>query len=206
MRCLIACVVFAAAGAGALLYWTISARNEQQRYDPIIRAVVKDYPVDPLLIRAVIWRESRFDPKVYGLAQERGLMQVTPIAAREWATSAKIANFQDDSLYDPAINIQAGTWYLSRALKRWAHTDNPVPFALAEYNAGRSNALRWVDPQNPKSPALFLERMDFPTTKAYIAAIEQKYYEYKAEYYRPPWMGWWEKIGRRLKSDSQSGG
>ena len=66
-----------------------------------------------------------------------------------WAKANKIEDFNDDDLYDPETNIRVGTWYLNRALKRWSQTDDPVTFALAEYNAGRSNALKWVDPLAP---------------------------------------------------------
>jgi soluble lytic murein transglycosylase len=129
-----------------------------------------------------------------GGAQERGLMQVTPVAGREWAAAQKIKNFEEETLADPKINIQAGAWYLSRALKRWANTDNAIPFALAEYNAGRSNALRWVDPNNPQSSAAFRSRIDYPSTRRYIDTIEQKYQDYKNDVYRTPWRSWWMRV------------
>src|SRR3546814_10083100 len=53
------------------------------------------------------------------------------------------AFFQHNELFDPAKNTRAGTWYLRKMLRRYAHTDQPVVFALADYNAGRSNVLRW---------------------------------------------------------------
>ena len=71
-------------------------------------------------------------------------MQITDAAAREWVKSEKIANFVPADLFDPKINIQAGTWLLARALRRYQDRDDPVPFALAEYNAGRSRVARWT--------------------------------------------------------------
>ena len=68
-----------------------------------------------------------------------------------WAKANKIEDFNDDKLYDPETNIRVGTWYLNRSIKRWSQTDDPVTFALAEYNAGHSNALKWVDPLAPQS-------------------------------------------------------
>jgi soluble lytic murein transglycosylase len=100
----------------------------------------------------------------------------------------------------PQTGIDAGSWYLSRALKRWKHTDNPLPFALAEYNAGRTHARRWVDPAQPISSAAFRSRIDFPTTRAYISAIERKYWEYQNNYFHPPWLIWLD----RWKNSSRS--
>jgi soluble lytic murein transglycosylase len=127
--------------------------------------------VDPFLIRALIWRESKFDPQTHGLADERGLMQVTPEVGRMWAKANKIANFQPDDLYDPQTNIHAGTWYLNRAIRHWSQTDDPVTFALAEYNAGPSNAQRWVDAQNPQDHVAFMEKITYPSTRAYVEVI-----------------------------------
>lgn len=160
------------------------------RYNASINAAARQYgAIDPLLVRAVIWRESRFNACERGQAQERGLMQVTPAAALEWAKVSKIKNFDVDELFDPKTNIRAGTWYLARAIRRWSpQVDNPIPFALAEYNAGRSNALRWNDPLIPWSHAAFRLRIDFPTTRKYIETIEARYADYKKE--GPESFGW----------------
>ena len=119
---------------------TFSGRTASRRKAPtipIIANVARDTGVDPFLIRALIWRESRFNPLTHGLADEHGLMQVTPDVGQMWAKANKVDDFKDDDLYDPETNIRVGTWYLDRALKRWSQTDDPVTFALAEYNAGR---------------------------------------------------------------------
>lgn len=153
-----------------LLYW----RDHQPRenpYDPIIVAVARNTGVDPFLIRALIWRESKFKPDTHGTADERGLMQVKPEVGQEWAKANKIANFQEDSLYDPIINIRVGTWYLNQAIKHWPQADDPLPFALAEYNAGRKNVLKWVDPANPQNHNAFLQRIAFPSTRKYVEDI-----------------------------------
>jgi soluble lytic murein transglycosylase len=170
---------------------------DEHRYDAHISNVVRLNPIDPQILRAVIWRESNFDPTIVGRAQERGLMQVTPGAGREWAQSAKVRNFQEDDLFDPYTNIRAGAWYLNRALRRYSDRDDPLAFALAEYNAGRVNVRRWIDPDNPLSHDAFLDRMDFPTTKKYILSIERRYELYKADEQRPAWLRWCYSTLRR---------
>ena len=116
--------------------WVSPARFQQ--YDKLILSVAAEHQLDPMLVKAVVWRESRFDRQKYGTAGERGLMQVSEKAANEWVRERKIDNFQVDQLFDPKINIEAGAWYLRRALDHWQNESGPLPFALAEYNAGAS--------------------------------------------------------------------
>ena len=167
-----AVVILLAVLAGELLslYWQ-HYQPKERPCDPLIVQEARASGVDPFLIRALIWRESKFDPQTHGLADERGLMQVTPEVGRMWAKANKIANFQPDDLYDPATNIRAGTWYLNRAIRHWSQTDDPVTFALAEYNAGPSNALRWVDAKNPQDHVAFMEKISYPLTRDYVEAI-----------------------------------
>ena len=40
--------------------WMSPARF--QRYDRLIRIVAVEHQLDPMLVKAVVWRESRFDP------------------------------------------------------------------------------------------------------------------------------------------------
>ncbi len=173
-------------GELAFLYWR-EHQPKESIYDPVIVAVARQEGVDPFLIRALIWRESRFDPLIYGLAQEHGLMQVTPAVGEEWAKANKIPDFQPSDLFDPVTNIRAGTWYLNRALKHWSQTDDPVPFALAEYNAGRTNALKWVDPTAPQDHMAFLQRITYPTTLRYVEVILEKRDEYRTTMAHDRW-------------------
>jgi hypothetical protein len=46
-------------------------------------------------------------------------MQLTEGAASEWVRENRVQNFQVEELFDPKVNVQAGTWYLARAIGRW---------------------------------------------------------------------------------------
>jgi len=188
---LILCVLLAlAAGFGYLavrsgdpIYtfyeWMSPARFKQ--YDGLIRSVALEHHLDPMLVKAVVWRESRFDPKKYGGAGERGLMQVSEKAAKEWARENKIDNFHVEKLFDPKTNLEAGTWYLRRAFEHWETQSDPLPFALAEYNAGASRAQRWSggDSGAAIAPRTFLKRIDFPGTRKYVDSIIARYAFYQ---------------------------
>jgi soluble lytic murein transglycosylase len=159
-----------------LLGWWVKGRHRFQ--DKIIHQAANQHGLDPALIKAVVWQESRFNPKAKGKVGEIGLMQVGAAAAQEWAEAEKISGFQHKHLFDPKKNTQAGAWYLAKLLKRYPHTDDPLPYALADYNAGRRNVLRWNSGPASTNSGLFLEEIDFPTTKAYILAVRAKYAEY----------------------------
>jgi soluble lytic murein transglycosylase len=164
-----------------LLRETIFA-SRYRKYDDLIRQAATRYGVAPELIKAVIWRESQFQPDKVGAQGERGLMQITDSAAIDWARAEKIQTFVSSDLFDPKVNIEAGTWYLNRALNHWSAKDNPLPFALAEYNAGRSRVRRWVQDSGMGETAGagdLQAAMDFPMTKSYIATIIARYDFYK---------------------------
>lgn len=162
-----------------------------KKYDELITQASARYGVPPELIKAVIWRESRFQPDKIGTQGERGLMQITEPAASEWAKAEKIETFVPTDLFDPKTNIEAGTWYLARALGHWSAKDDAVPFALAEYNAGRSRVQRWVrdSGRGPTAGAGDLQlAMDFPMTKSYVMGIVARYdiYKKRGEFLKNP--------------------
>ena len=135
--------------------------------------------MEPALIKAVVWRESWFDPTVRGQAGELGLMQIREAAASEWATAEKLSGFQFSVLLDPRTNALAGTWYLHHVLKRYRQTDNPVAFALADYNAGRGNVLKWMGGPGMTNSADFIGQIGFPGTKRYVEDILKRRDKYR---------------------------
>jgi soluble lytic murein transglycosylase len=159
--------------------WASPARFRQ--YDALIESVAAENNLDPMLVKAVVWRESRLDPQKIGSAGERGLMQVSEKAALEWAGENKIDNFQPEDLFDPKRNLAAGSWYLHRAIEHWNVEPDPVPFALAEYNAGASRAQRWAggEATAPMPTRDFLRNIDFPATRKYVESIVERYRFYK---------------------------
>ncbi|HEU0207885.1 MAG TPA: lytic transglycosylase domain-containing protein [Candidatus Udaeobacter sp.] len=188
---LILCVLLAIAAAFAYLAvksgdplysfyeWMSPARFHQ--YDQLIRSVALKHHLDPMLVKAVVWRESRFDPKKHGSHGDRGLMQVTEIAANEWARENKIFGFNLSQLFEPKTNLEAGAWYLQRAIEHWSHQSDPIPFALAEYNAGASRAQRWSGGNGIAEVSVhqFLQNIDFPATRKYVRSIVDRYKFYQ---------------------------
>lgn len=154
------------------------------RYDALIREVGKNAEVDPMLIKAVIWHESGFRPDKMGRNGERGLMQVTEAAASDWARQNKRVDFVATDLFTPKVNMEAGTWYLKKALQRYAGKDDPVTFALAEYNAGKSRVDKWMGntAQGTNANAGDLRgSISFPSTRNYVETIVDRYHFYQRQ-------------------------
>lgn len=172
---ILALVLLADAILGAFLYLRWRNRN----HDSEIQAAARRYDVDPLLIKAVIWKESRFKAKARGAAGEIGLMQIRDLAAQDWASAEKVSPFDHEMIIDPGTNTLVGAWYLAKLIQRYPHTDQPLVYALADYNAGRTHVLRWMKEDATTNSGAFLERMDYPTTRQYIGDVLKRYEKLK---------------------------
>ncbi len=157
------------------------ARREHSQ-DAHILAAARKYGVDPALVKAVVWRESWFDPRARGRAGEIGLMQIREEAAGEWAKAEGVLLFTHRQLYDPGKNTLAGTWYLRKLLGRYARTDNPVPYALADYNAGRTHVLQWIKGASATNSAAFIDQIGFPGTREYVQAVMARRRQYQGTF------------------------
>lgn len=152
------------------------------KHDVLIAEMAKKHKVDPALVKAMIWRESGFHDNKLGSKGERGLMQVGEAAAVDWARAAKIETFVPTDLFEPRTNVEVGAWYLSRALEKWKEKDDPIPFALAEYNAGASRVDRWMASTGAGSNADshdLVSAIDFPSTRRYVEEITARHQFYR---------------------------
>ncbi len=141
-------------------------------HEDIIRQQASEKGLDPALIAAVIYAESRFDPRKSD-AGARGLMQITPATAKLIERLSGGTTFVVSDLDDPDINIRYGSYYLRYLLDRYG--GNEVA-ALAAYNAGIGNADRWG------GSALGLGDIGFPETRAYVEEVRSKQREYREKY------------------------
>lgn len=163
---------------GAALYFWREERLEK-KFLPQIGAAARRYGVDPLLIRAVVWRESGFHPEARGTRGEIGLMQIQENSAREWADAEHLQSFTHEHCFDPGTNVLAGTFYLGRLLRRYGGADDAVPYALADYNAGRSNVLKWKSAGAATNSAVFLKQIGFAATRSYVKSVMRRYAFYR---------------------------
>ncbi|MCM8538260.1 MAG: lytic transglycosylase domain-containing protein [Lentisphaeraceae bacterium] len=163
------------------LHYYIQFKKREKLYDDLIVQTAQRHSVDPALVKAVIRRESKFVANIRGSHGEYGLMQVTPIAADDWMRinrSGKFSNYEQ--LMTPSINLEVGTWYLARAMRKWKDYKQQTVIALAQYNAGPGNVLKrkWA-PSHKSGDALKL--ISFPSTKVYIKDILKYEQHYKGK-------------------------
>ncbi|PRP96338.1 lytic transglycosylase domain-containing protein [Enhygromyxa salina] len=115
--------------------------NERARIlavQEIVEHAASEHGVDPVLINAVIWVESRFDPQAKSPAGARGLMQLMPATA---AYLAKRMGERSAHAYDPKFNVRAGSLYLAEMLAKFGDEQK----AVAAYHAGPGNVKRWLE-------------------------------------------------------------
>ncbi len=163
---------------GGVAYWRWYEWRDHSQ-DEVILAAARRYGVEAALVKAIVWRESRFNPQARGRAGEFGLMQIREVPATEWARAEKIKAFSPVQCLNPGTNTLAGAWYLHKLLKRYEHTDNPLPYALADYNAGRGNVLRWNKASAATNSTVFIERMDFGGTRKYVRSVVHRFEQYR---------------------------
>jgi peptidoglycan lytic transglycosylase len=142
------------------------------RHEDVIREQADEKGVDAALIAAVIYSESKFSDQESS-AGARGLMQITPEAAKFIEKQSGGTTFKLEDLSDPEINIRYGTFLLRELLDRY---DGDEAAALAAYNAGPGNADKWGGAD------LSVEGIPFPETRAYVEEVLEKQAEYRRKY------------------------
>jgi soluble lytic murein transglycosylase len=140
------------------------------RYERLITSHARTYDLDPALLAAVVYTESRFDPGAVSGAGAIGLMQLLPETAKGIAIRTGGDRFVVSDLYDPELNLRYGSWYLRNLLRRY---DGDVPVALAAYHAGQGNVDRWRASG---------QGIAFPETRAYVEKVERLRKVYSSAY------------------------
>ncbi len=142
------------------------------KHEDVIRQQSREKHVDAALIAGVIYAESKFSDRTSS-AGARGLMQITPEAAKDIERHSGGSTFRFSDLSDPEINIRYGTFLLHELLERY---DGDVVAALAAYNAGPGNVDRWGGRE------LTVEGIPFPETRAYVEEVLDKQRAYREKY------------------------
>lgn len=130
------------------------------KYESIVRGHARNYRLDPALLAAVIYQESKFRPNVTSDSGAVGLMQLLPETAKGIAVHTGGSRFRVDDLYNPEINIRYGAWYLRHLFDKYGDEET----ALAAYNAGQRNVDDWRRDSRG---------IPFPETRQYVKRVEQ---------------------------------
>jgi soluble lytic murein transglycosylase len=129
-------------------------------YEQIVRGHARNYDLEPALLAAVIYQESKFDAEAKSDAGAIGLMQLQPETAKGIALRTGGSRFRVEDLTNPEINVRYGSWYLRHLLDKYGDEE----LALAAFNAGQGNVDSWR--RQGKGIA-------FAETRHYVARVKE---------------------------------
>lgn len=144
------------------------ARRLSEPERAVLRAAAQ-HRVDPAVLVAVGTRESRMNPNARGAAGEIGMFQIMPQTARHWAQHTGNPEPTEAALFDVYLNAEISAWYLRLGMDAFSHRPDPLPFALAWYNAGPTHARAWE--RNTPANGDFIPHIAFASTRAYVKAV-----------------------------------
>ena len=144
----------------------------------IIREQAAAKHLDPALIAAVIYAETKFDPRPSAAGAE-GLMQLLPSTAYFIAHLSGGVAFTAGDLATPRINLAYGSYYLRYLLD---HYEGDEMLAVAAYNGGISNVDEWVAEARAQGRQLTIGAIPFPETREYVQRVLEAQREYRRRY------------------------
>ena len=128
--------------------------------DEIIKGHAENYDLEPQLVAAVIYQESKFDAGAVSSSGAVGLMQLLPSTGQGIADRTGGNSWTPEDLRDPELNIRYGSWYLRHLLDKYGDEQ----LALAAYNAGQTNVDSWREQG---------VGIQFPETRHYVARVQE---------------------------------
>ncbi len=170
-------------GVGVLLLLPLARRAIQHftlplSYASIIRQQAADKHLDPALIAAVIYAETRFRPRESSTGA-LGLMQVEPATAKFLARRSGGYAFNVADLGTPSVNIAYGSYYLRYLLDAYGGQET---LALAAYNGGETNVDAWLTRARAAHRSFTVADIPIAQTRAYVSEVMAKQRAYRAHY------------------------
>jgi soluble lytic murein transglycosylase len=146
----------------------------------IIRQQAAAKRLDPALIAAVIYAETKFDPRPSSAGAE-GLMQLLPSTAYYLARLSGGRSFTASDLAEPDVNVAYGSYYLRYLLDHYGGNEM---LAVAAYNGGETNVDRWVAHAEADGRQLSVQEIPFGETREYVQRVLSAQRDYRATYPR----------------------
>ncbi len=156
----------------------VNALGLPLQYSSVIRQEASDKHLDPALVAAVIYAETKFDPRTSS-AGAVGLMQLMPETANFLAKRSGARTFTTADLATPQVNIAYGSYYLRYLLNEY-HGNTVL--ALAAYNGGETNVDDWVRSAHADGQRFRVGDIPFPETRAYVQRVLTARGEYRRTY------------------------
>lgn len=174
----VATIVLVAVVVGPSLNHAVHDLALPLSHQDIIREQAAKKHLDPALIAAVIYAETKFDPRPSSAGAE-GLMQILPATAYFIAHRSGGSSFTAGDLATPRINLAYGSYYLRYLLDHYEGREMP---AVAAYNAGLANVDAWEARARARGSRLAVATIPFPETRAYVQRVLDAQQAYRTTY------------------------
>ena len=182
-RRVVALLALAAIAVGGVLLIPLVRRAIEHfelplQYASIIRQQAAEKHLDPALIAAVIYAETRFRPRTSPTGAE-GLMQIEPATARFLAHRSGGYRFNVSDLGRPQVNIAYGSYYLRYLMNVYGGSK---VLALAAYNGGETNVDDWLTAARARHIRFTIATIPLAQTRAYVSEVLDKQHAYRSKY------------------------
>lgn len=147
-------------------------------YRTVILRESKRNSIDPSLVTAIIFEESRFKPDATSKAGAIGLMQLMPSTAKWAAARIGYKKISEEELYKPDVNIKIGTWYLRYLFDKYKRED----LVIAAYNSGHQNVDKWMKDQGAEKDSEGKLKIAFKETRNFVSKVERTKEIYRRTY------------------------
>ena len=165
-----------ALGINALIV-SIEKNDCPHPYWDIVKKYSYQYDVPENLVYAIIRVESDFKSKAVSSKGAIGLMQIMPIAYRDFCDDTG-EDYDVSMLEDPETNIRVGTYWLSRMYRFYGNWNT----VIAAYNAGMGNVNSWLEDNRYSSGDGILTDIPYKQTKSYVEKVNHYKSIYDALY------------------------
>jgi soluble lytic murein transglycosylase len=136
-----------------------------------------DNPEDYLY--SIMRKESGFDPHDISFADAQGLLQMIPPTTERVAKVLGVP-YDDGKLYEPAYNIQTGSWYIGHLLTKFKRQ---IPVGAGSFNSGPRPVMKWLDQHGDQDIDVFVELVPFTETREYMKKVTENYARYRFLYH-----------------------
>ena len=137
------------------------------KYVDSIRKFSAKNRVDPSLVMGLILQESSFNPQAKSRVGATGLMQIMPATGKELGARLHVP-FSATRLENPDVNIELGVFHLKNLIDLF---EGNAYLAVASYNAGQGNVMKWKRAAAGKPLDEMLESIPFTETRNYVKRV-----------------------------------
>ncbi len=148
------------------------------KYQEIVEEYSEKYNLDKFLVYSIIRTESKFDCYATSSVGAKGLMQITAETGSDCAKKIGIANYNENSLFEPETNIRIGCYYLSFLIRHYGDKKT----AIAAYNGGMGNVNSWLKDVRYSDGNGSLKNIPFNETRNYVSRVTDAEEKYKSIY------------------------